>query len=756
MRQRPGCACWRLLGMFMGLAAASSACKPPNTDKKNQTAASAVVQPTDATIPSVEGMPAGSESLDLVRGNVCDDSVRGGPKNISSMTPWEDAGFWQTAQAGDFDGDGWMDYFGYSATGFPWVMTPRSQFTATGKTALFHLAWPKELPWPPSTRGVGKVVVGNFNRTAGVAILTPEGDWVVGSKMAESKQYVFSVARWSPTRWLGADSWRAVFATDLNNDGLTDVLAFNNDGSWFAGYSNGSTFTPVQVGQWSKSEKWPAVHVGDFNGDGFPDIWGLSDDNTWTVAYGTGKREPNKTFTVLMPGKAPTFGPGPWVKTFVADFNGDGRADVAGLHANGTWRVGLSTGSTLKVSTAATWTAAEQWRFVSTGDFNADGRTDIIGFNTVQNQWQVGLAAATGATFQSTVWSSGALPETSQAIIGRMNADRASDVWLAHPGTTRSIKPMLSVSTRFSSGVETWTDDVDVLAPGELNDAQHTQRWVPSFGSLNIFSKLSPAQVRATYFNSDLGYRRYVNGYRGKLRAWQLEFDLPDQPASAVYMAIGTRLNEFFASSIPALRAIYPGLSDDRYRALSIMNLVHGHLDYFSNVYSTCKSGAIDDQQELVDLLRFDFGDCDDMAELTRLLGKSVGLKIDRMNWYLDYTMPASTTRFAGGHAVNYFDGMTIDSQNNIAVDVGDLTVGGGPARLDNPPAGPLLNQVYNLRQTKRVYGFYNWFMRTPLRHIYTRIGSDATVNATFYSYYFEGRKLGNSQWPRFYTKPFP
>jgi hypothetical protein len=56
----------------------------------------------------------------------------------------------------------------------------------------------------------------------------------------------------------------------------------------------------------------------------------------------------------------------------VSDFNGDGKADIAGRDlASGTWWVGLSNGSTaLSTSLWTTWSPGVTWADTSSGDFS--------------------------------------------------------------------------------------------------------------------------------------------------------------------------------------------------------------------------------------------------------------------------------------------------------------------------------------------------------------------------------------------------
>jgi hypothetical protein len=75
----------------------------------------------------------------------------------------------------------------------------------------------------------------------------------------------------------------------------------------------------------------------------------------------------------------------------VADFDGDGRADVAGRDSQGFWNVALSDGTKLINTSWGRWNAAVNW-VVVVGDFNGDGRADIAGRNPNDGRWWVAVA----------------------------------------------------------------------------------------------------------------------------------------------------------------------------------------------------------------------------------------------------------------------------------------------------------------------------------------------------------------------------
>jgi hypothetical protein len=116
--------------------------------------------------------------------------------------------------------------------------------------------------------------------------------------------------------------------------------------------SNGSTFTPVKFGGWAIDTTWSNVRAGDFDGDGRADLVGQRADGSWQVSRSTGAAFETSTWAVLSSGQFVTVG----------DFNADGRSDVAVRNAaNGSWRVLTSSGSAFTHARVGDWPTTLAW-----------------------------------------------------------------------------------------------------------------------------------------------------------------------------------------------------------------------------------------------------------------------------------------------------------------------------------------------------------------------------------------------------------
>ena len=142
-----------------------------------------------------------------------------------------------------------------------------------------------------------------------------------------------------------------IFSSDVNGDGLDDLVFLGHNGTYVA-LSNGSGFDTPSIwiaeftygtGSWVSQDRYPRM-LADVNGDGLADLIGFGHRGTYVaLSNGSGFDTPSKWIANV------TYGAGGLVSRdhysrMLADVNGDGLADLIGFGHNGTY-VELSNGS---------------------------------------------------------------------------------------------------------------------------------------------------------------------------------------------------------------------------------------------------------------------------------------------------------------------------------------------------------------------------------------------------------------------------
>jgi hypothetical protein len=296
---------------------------------------------------------------------------------------------------GDFTGDGKADVAIHDAQTGIWHVG-----RSTGASFTIEL-W--ALGFGNRGSAVERVSVGDFtgDGKTDVAIHdTQTGTWHVGRSTGAG----FAIELWALGFGNRGSAVERVYVGDFTGDGKGDVAIHNvQTGDWFVGRSTGAAFV---VETWASrlGTRGPAfeqVFVADFTGDGKTDV-AIHDrqTGTWVVGRSTGSAFVTEPWATGFGNRGPAV-----EEVFVADFTGDGRADVA-IHdrQTGNWFVGRSTGSALAIEPWATGfgnlgPAAEE---VLLGDFTGDGLTDVAIHNKVTGDWFIGRS--TGAGFGLEPW----------------------------------------------------------------------------------------------------------------------------------------------------------------------------------------------------------------------------------------------------------------------------------------------------------------------------------------------------------------
>ena len=215
---------------------------------------------------------------------------------------------------------------------------------------------------------------------------------------------------------------------DLNRDCKADIAVTNlnsNNLSVFLGDGSGTFGTPTAVATGANPV---GLVASDFNRDGILDLAVANNaDNTLLILLGNGAGG----FTVHVTLPVPTGSrPSPLV---VADFNGDGFADLAagnGSTASISVLLGDGTGGFAAATSVAVGTLPLA---MAVGDFNGDHYPDLAVANLINNNVSVLLGNGTGGFGAATNFAVGGSPEG--VLVTDLNEDGKLDLVLADNGS---------------------------------------------------------------------------------------------------------------------------------------------------------------------------------------------------------------------------------------------------------------------------------------------------------------------------------
>jgi hypothetical protein len=191
---------------------------------------------------------------------------------------------------------------------------------------------------------------------------------------------------------------QTVVAADINGDGYLDLAGVSNSQNWISVLF----YSPISGGyggstNYSVGPQPRGLAVGDFNNDGRPDLVTTSTINDGVIQVLLNTGSTNYTGNFFPPINTDRFGTALFIS--VADFNSDGKADVALALNNSTTisiRLGNGAGGFNAFNGTNDYQIISQPANLTIADFNSDGKLDIATANRTQSS-EVSLLTGDGA-----------------------------------------------------------------------------------------------------------------------------------------------------------------------------------------------------------------------------------------------------------------------------------------------------------------------------------------------------------------------
>jgi hypothetical protein len=168
-------------------------------------------------------------------------------------------------------------------------------------------------------------------------------------------------------------AWRVAAIGDLNQDGNSDIVWQNTNGTALVWEMNGAALigggTIAQPGP-----TWHVVGIGDFSDNNFGS--GGQSDILWQNDNGTVQLWQMSGTSVI--GGGTIADPGPtWHVVATGDFYGNGNGDILWQNDNGTVLLWEMSGTSV-IGGGTIADPGPTWRVAATGDYNGDGKSDIL------------------------------------------------------------------------------------------------------------------------------------------------------------------------------------------------------------------------------------------------------------------------------------------------------------------------------------------------------------------------------------------
>ncbi len=177
-----------------------------------------------------------------------------------------------------------------------------------------------------------------------------------------------------PLRTSPGPNWRVGGTGDFDGDGREDIFWRNTANGrnlvWRLGRNNLPTAVEVQTE--AVGSDWQVGGVADFSGDGRADILWHNDNGTNSLWLMNGARRLSSE--ILQP-----LSDRNWISAGVGDLNGDGQPDLLWRNrATGANSVWFMNGTQMASEAQLPPEADQRWQVGSVADYNGDGRADLL------------------------------------------------------------------------------------------------------------------------------------------------------------------------------------------------------------------------------------------------------------------------------------------------------------------------------------------------------------------------------------------